>query len=29
MQLISPLLPDFLARYPLLRLELDINNHPG
>ncbi len=28
MQLISPLLPDFLARYPLLRLELDINNHP-
>ncbi|KJG58841.1 LysR family transcriptional regulator [Raoultella planticola] len=28
MQLISPLLPDFLARYPQLRLELDINNHP-
>lgn len=28
MQLISPLLPDFLARYPLLRTELDINNHP-
>ena len=28
MQLISPLLPDFLARYPHLRLELDINNHP-
>ena len=28
MQLISPLLPDFLARYPLLRPELDINNHP-
>lgn len=25
---IGPLLPDFLARYPLLRLELDINNHP-
>ncbi|VUS70595.1 HTH-type transcriptional regulator DmlR [Klebsiella huaxiensis] len=28
MQLISPMLPDFLARYPQLRLELDINNHP-
>ncbi|MDM4341741.1 LysR family transcriptional regulator [Klebsiella oxytoca] len=28
MQLISPLLPDFLACYPQLRLELDINNHP-
>ena len=28
MQLISPLLPDFLARFPQLRLELDINNHP-
>lgn len=28
MQLISPILPDFLARYPQLRLELDINNHP-
>lgn len=29
MQLISPLLPDFLARYPQLRLELDIvANHP-
>ncbi|MEF3110059.1 LysR family transcriptional regulator [Raoultella sp. WB_B2P2-3] len=28
MQLISPRLPDFLARYPQLRLELDINNHP-
>ncbi|UMX65831.1 LysR substrate-binding domain-containing protein [Klebsiella pneumoniae] len=27
-RLISPLLPDFLAHYPLLRLELDINNHP-
>jgi DNA-binding transcriptional LysR family regulator len=29
MQLISPLLPDFLARYPQLRLELDINNPSG
>lgn len=28
MQLLSPLLPEFLARYPQLRLELDINNHP-
>lgn len=28
MQLLSPLLPKFLARYPQLRLELDINNHP-
>ncbi|WP_343529861.1 LysR family transcriptional regulator [Yokenella regensburgei] len=28
MHLVSPLLPDFLGRYPQLRLELDINNHP-
>jgi len=28
MQIISPVLPGLLARYPQLRIELDVNNHP-
>ncbi|QKZ99084.1 LysR family transcriptional regulator [Enterobacter cloacae] len=27
-QLIAPILPDLLQRYPQLRVELDVNNHP-
>ncbi|WP_074161046.1 LysR family transcriptional regulator [Enterobacter genomosp. S] len=27
-QLIAPVLPDLLQRYPQLRIELDVNNHP-
>lgn len=29
MQVVAPILPGFLARYPQLRVELDINNHPA
>ncbi|EMM6469572.1 LysR family transcriptional regulator [Enterobacter hormaechei] len=28
MQIIAPVLPDLLQRYPQLRIELDVNNHP-
>ena len=28
MHLIAPVLPGLLARYPQLRIELDVNNHP-
>lgn len=28
MHMIAPVLPDLLARYPQLRVELDVNNHP-
>ncbi|WP_223862273.1 substrate binding domain-containing protein, partial [Enterobacter hormaechei] len=26
--LIAPVLPELLSRYPQLRIELDVNNHP-
>lgn len=28
MHMIAPVLPGLLARYPQLRIELDVNNHP-
>ena len=28
MHIIVPVLPDLLQRYPQLRIELDVNNHP-
>lgn len=28
MQIVAPVLPAFLARYPALRVEMDVNNHP-
>ena len=28
MHIIAPVLPDLLSRYPQLRVELDVNNHP-
>ena len=28
MQIIAPVLPELLQRYPQLRIELDVNNHP-
>lgn len=28
MQIVAPILPAFLARYPALRVEMDVNNHP-
>ncbi|MDY1035745.1 LysR family transcriptional regulator [Lelliottia sp. CFBP8978] len=28
MQIVAPLLADFLAGYPQLRIEMDVNNHP-
>ena len=28
MHMIAPVLPELLARYPQLRIELDVNNHP-
>jgi DNA-binding transcriptional LysR family regulator len=28
MHMIAPVLPELLARYPQLRVELDVNNHP-
>ncbi|NTX67933.1 LysR family transcriptional regulator [Lelliottia amnigena] len=28
MQIVAPMLPDFLSRYPQLRVEMDVNNHP-
>jgi DNA-binding transcriptional LysR family regulator len=28
MHLIAPVLPGLLSRYPQLRVELDVNNHP-
>jgi len=28
MHMIAPVLPDLLSRYPQLRIELDVNNHP-
>ena len=28
MHLIAPVLPGLLSRYPQLRIELDVNNHP-
>lgn len=28
LHMLAPILPDFLARYPQVRVELDVNNHP-
>ncbi|MDK9604864.1 LysR family transcriptional regulator [Lelliottia wanjuensis] len=28
MQLVAPMLPDFLTRFPQVRVEMDVNNHP-
>lgn len=28
MQIVAPMLPDFLTRFPQVRVEMDVNNHP-